>query len=439
MKKNGCRGILVFIILLCTVTGSYAIPPRENEEYTLADKQAEFYFDAVAFRSSKQDMARIDIYGLVPYQLLAFIATENSYICDYDIQITAYDSLGNNIHSEKIDRTVVEEEYFESLGGSGKFDYFFKSIDVNPGSYRVKLDVIDKTTNQEYHKTRSISAPNFYNHPLVLSGLLLISSIEENQGKYTITPHVDDNVSMLKDGWFVFFETYHTGEGLEADFEYSIISETGKLILRDTKEDKKIKNGVTRHYLKIPYPNGLIAGKYKLDIALMNKEVDSINAIALSTRSISNKPTFGSYVLADLDQAIDQLIYVANSDAVKYIIAGLTEEERRNRFDSFWEGLDPSPDTERNEAFDEFYLRIAYANNHFKTYSTGWRTDMGHVYVVFGPPMQIESITNNGQNFQRWRYEGNREFLFADRNGFGDWRLYSPSGFIERYEYDRYE
>ncbi len=416
-----------------------AIPPREREEYSLKKQKTDFYFDAVVFKSQKQNMGRIDIYGLVPYQLLTFVATDDKYICDYDIQVSVYDSLGTNIFSEKIDRTIIENDYFESLGGSGKFDYFYKTLEVNPGSYIVKLDIIDKTTNMEYHRRRSVAAPNFYDYPSILSGLLMISSIEENHGKYTITPHVDDNIAMLKDGWFIFFESYHDGQEFEADFEYSIINEEGKLIYKNTKENQKVKNGITRHYLKIKYPSGLLAGDYKLNIALMNKEIDSTAVIALSTRSISNQPTFGSYVLADLDEAIEQLVYVTNYENIKYIIAGETEEEVRNRFDLFWEDLDPSPETERNEAFDEFYLRIAYANNHFKTYSKGWRTDMGHVYVVFGAPMQIENIHGADGYIQRWRYQGGREFLFADKTGFGDWRLYSPSNIVEDYKYERYD
>src|SRR5688572_7868853 len=48
-------------------------------------------------------------------------------------------------------------------------------------------------------------------------------------------------------------------------------------------------------------------------------------------------------------------------------------EERERLVEIFWRMRDPTPDTEENEAREEHYRRIAYANEHFASGVQGWR------------------------------------------------------------------
>src|SRR5581483_7296341 len=89
----------------------------------------------------------------------------------------------------------------------------------------------------------------------------------------------------------------------------------------------------------------------------------------------------------------------------------LTTHEERDKFiEQFWLRRDPTPDTPPNEFKDEHYRRIAYANGHFRTASgkPGWQTDRGHMYIVYGPPDQIDShpsgTSNNPHPIEVWMY-----------------------------------
>ena len=96
-----------------------------------------------------------------------------------------------------------------------------------------------------------------------------------------------------------------------------------------------------------------------------------------------------------------------------------TDEERDQFIEQFWLRRDPTPDTVENEFKDEHYRRIAYANEHFAAGTPGWRTDRGRIYIVWGPPDEIDSHPAGGQYqrdisegggststypFERWRY-----------------------------------
>lgn len=82
-----------------------------------------------------------------------------------------------------------------------------------------------------------------------------------------------------------------------------------------------------------------------------------------------------------------------------------TDEEREDFIGIFWDHRDPSPDTAENEYKDEYYERVAYANEHFSSGKPGWLTDRGRIYVKWGKPDDIESHPSGGQ-YQRMSYEG---------------------------------
>jgi GWxTD domain-containing protein len=73
------------------------------------------------------------------------------------------------------------------------------------------------------------------------------------------------------------------------------------------------------------------------------------------------------------------------------------DEERDNFIEQFWQRRNPDPDSPENEYREEYYRRIAYANEHFAAGKPGWMTDRGHMYIAYGKPDNIESHAGGGQ------------------------------------------
>ncbi|HUZ46338.1 MAG TPA: GWxTD domain-containing protein [Terriglobia bacterium] len=73
-----------------------------------------------------------------------------------------------------------------------------------------------------------------------------------------------------------------------------------------------------------------------------------------------------------------------------------TDEERDRFIEQFWERRSPSPGSADNAFKEEFYRRIAYANEHFASGLPGWKTDRGRVYIMYGPPDSIDSHPTGG-------------------------------------------
>jgi GWxTD domain-containing protein len=134
--------------------------------------------------------------------------------------------------------------------------------------------------------------------------------------------------------------------------------------------------------------------------------------------------------IVDLDKAIDQMRYIARDSDLDYIRAGGDAEEKRKRFVEYWAKRDPDPTTPRNELLEEYYRRVDFANKNFAHYLEGWRSDRGMVYIRFGPPENIERhpFDINTKPYEIWYYyQLQREFIFVDETGFGDYRLRYPT------------
>jgi len=97
--------------------------------------------------------------------------------------------------------------------------------------------------------------------------------------------------------------------------------------------------------------------------------------------------------------------YIITDEERKAFKRLATDEEREQFIEAFWRRRDPDPDTEENEYREQYYERIAYANEHYTSGIPGWKTDRGRIYITFGKPDEVETHPSGG-NYERPSYEG---------------------------------
>jgi GWxTD domain-containing protein len=124
----------------------------------------------------------------------------------------------------------------------------------------------------------------------------------------------------------------------------------------------------------------------------------------------------------------------------------LSNDGKTNFLDWFWAKRDPSPNTPVNEVFEEIRQRVAFANENYSGYGSGWESDRGKAYIVYGAPDEIEKGVTYGVNqndglededqpragnlgardYQVWKYftkSRQASFLFLDTQTSGNLRL----------------
>src|SRR5215467_3867917 len=140
----------------------------------------------------------------------------------------------------------------------------------------------------------------------------------------------------------------------------------------------------------------------------------------------------------------EDVVYIITPDERNAFLQLETNEEREQFIEQFWLRRSNNPDLPDNDFKEEHYRRIAYANEHYASGIPGWKTDRGRMYIMWGPPDEIESHPTGGTYdrpieegggststypWETWRYrymEGIGENViweFVDPSGSGEFHL----------------
>lgn len=122
-----------------------------------------------------------------------------------------------------------------------------------------------------------------------------------------------------------------------------------------------------------------------------------------------------------LDEEVVYIITPAERQAFQQLNS---DAEREQFIQQFWSHRNPGPGAVLNPFKEEHYRRIAYTNEHFAADVSGWKTDRGRVYIVLGPPDEIESHPKY-ESYQRPPEEGGG---LASVYPFEQWRYREVAG-----------
>jgi GWxTD domain-containing protein len=113
--------------------------------------------------------------------------------------------------------------------------------------------------------------------------------------------------------------------------------------------------------------------------------------------------------------AIAPMQYVMRDADFEKLSAGSNTEEMRKLFE-YWKTQDPTPSTAFNERMSEFYRRADYAYFNFARNPRqldGAMTDRGKIYILYGPPTNIQrSFLVGEQPMEIWTYSNNVKKIF---------------------------
>ena len=427
------------------------IPVLVNAQFrqsnAILKKISVFYADAFWFKTDGDSLPFIDVYATIPYESLQFTPDKQGFSAKISISISVRDTNGKKIAEKNIDRMIFAETYEQSRGMNAEFDYVQFRIPIGFGYHTCFVNVHDANANTDMREVRNITIPQWsrseQQHRYQFSSVMFASAIEEkNQGPIVITPHLSNNVAGLNDGFFLYVELYHFGVAKDdvIGISYSIMDEDlEEEFLKSVPVTYSAGRAESQHiYIPVKQLPILRAKSYKLVLMAHSMKGDSLDKeLTRIVRPLTIEQTIGGLVYKDVKKAIRQLRFIATQAEIDHINEGEDDQTKRMLFEEFWKTYDPNPSTSRNEAFEDYYERIDFANKHFRSYTEGWMTDMGMVYIIYGQPAQVDRTPrgSDGRTFAKWIYQDQRQFTFVDNSGFEDFRLTTPfpSGIKYRY------
>jgi GWxTD domain-containing protein len=185
----------------------------------------------------------------------------------------------------------------------------------------------------------------------------------------------------------------------------------------------------------------LLSLTFALPSALPQKKKTDDQSQDPSQRERNVKPELKKAYKDWLEKDVAYIITDEERKAFKKLV---TDDERERFIEEFWRRRDPDPDTDENEFREEYYERIAYANEHFASGIPGWKTDRGRIWIMYGKPDERDTHPSGGAYertpqegggstttypFETWFYRylpgvgSGIEIEFVDPTGSGEYRI----------------
>lgn len=418
--------VVTLILFLIPVLANAQVETRKAEDLDVP----KLYFDLLGFAPDTGVGSRLDVYIQVPYENIFFLKDGVSFNASYELTISILDS-NKKLIKEKLWTETVRTELYEETISSRHYKISQQSFLLPSRKYYIKVQIRDTQTKKSYSAMKAIELREYHNRSFAASDMMILNKLTIDGDKKIISPNIAGNVVDLPGGFYIFLEVYNnlSAETLQVNYE----------IIKDEK--KIVRQGFSTHPLQISKnaiffkvdSQELPMGEYFLRAVLIpmsfkdkQEEDNGYKAVVVKPFSIHWRGMPVSIV--DLDAAIDQMIYIEDASELRKI-KKLPLNEKIQAFKDLWKKKDPTPNTERNELMEEYYSRVEYANKNFKHYIEGWKTDMGMVFIIFGSPNNVDRhpFDINSKPYEVWYYyQINRQFVFVDESGFGDYKLVTP-------------
>lgn len=377
---------------------------------------------------------RLEVHARIPHPALTFRVRDGGHEAAFTavVEVLAPDRRGRYttyVTGATWSGTVRAASFAEARDAQ-QFHVTSRPFQLAPGVYNVRLRIEDGQSPRAYTHTLTVDAPPA-REATQLSHLLLVEPPGRQarvSGLYTSADslmHVAyEIVSPEAQRVRITREIVYQEEpgGWASLFG---LRRTPAPVIFTSTTSTRLSAGRTALFVQLPLQSARL-GQHELRIHV---HAEDGRHLASQARGFRVRATPFPGELPNLDEAIAQLEHIAKARDLQHIRSAPTQNEKMARFEAFWARLDPTPGTARNERMEEFYLRVAQAQQRFARAGglPGWRTDPGAVLIRFGEPERTEVLREADRPTMVWYYPRiGRRFVFVDPNGQGVFRLAAP-------------
>ena len=418
MEKRFVRKTSGFILVLFLFSVNNSFCQRQNKNKILSNVGN---YSLIEFsKPFSKDSILVTTFVEIPFQSLQFVKKENSFFASYDVSISLRNEKGKRIFRKMWSDSIITNDYIQTQS-KYRTKKHFVNLKVGKNEYIIDSELYDKDTRNKGSKKIKLDFSKKNKIPILFEPIV-VTNLEGNwgfnYGEFPLTgkriTNIDDGITLIISG-FVGTGQYQVEMFLDGKNE-----KDGFIVL----ESEETSDGyfITRYKLKKD-DLSRIGLNLKLIIKQNGKERSLFKNISIF------KPGLSGFV-NNVENSFQQMKYILTNDERKKA-KGKKGKELESLFLSFWKERDPTPSTSINELMEEYYIRVNYVNEYFNmSWREGWETDFGMIYILFGPPDQIErsnSVSTSSSIYQIWYYNRlNKQFVFKDQNGFGDFKLDRP-------------
>jgi len=223
-------------------------------------------------------------------------------------------------------------------------------------------------------------------------------------------------------------------EGIDID---GLASDSYKLRIRVKSEDAIVAEAEKQFY-------------YSSGMKLSEEAPERPTASALNDSELFAGSDFAKMTEAEINERLPQSMYWGSELDQKAAKKLTTLDSKQHFLFTFWRQQDAIHHSAQPfDAYRLFLKRLGEAETQFKYQKTpGWKTDRGRIWITYGPPARVTTVTFDPslKPYIIWEYDRNSEmrlrdgnfpqFAFLDRQGGGNYFLVHSNVIGENYEPD---
>ena len=325
------------------------------------------------------------------------------------------------------ERHIIDQPADANYSGTAYDDLFTTwGYYLPPGSHALTLTLSDHYADAEESASLPMVVRGYAGAGPTISDIELALSVarDESGGRFTknglaILPNARRQFGYGAPVLWFYGELYHLDESVAYELTANFLDSTGA-VARTVGPFPVAQTDGMGVAVKGVNVMGYADGRYSLRLQLAEVGGEVVAERETQLR-VSRVPSVTPVVA---DRFRSDVGWIASS-------AELREFDRASRtekaafIEQFWNKRDPMPGTALNEGRIEHYRRLSYADERFHEVGRPGRdSDLGRVYVKYGPPGEIEHQGSSVEmkEYQVWRYTniaGSPIFVFIDMAGTG--------------------
>ena len=370
--------------------------------------------------SESSDSIRVLSYLSIPNHVLQFVKSSKGFKASYEATISIKRKKGDLVGRKNWSNDLITRTYLESTSKE-IFNIHFNEFRVPLGEdYIISAELLDRDSNSSGIISKNLKLKK-HSKDLSLYSPFFLDYLNGDWGL------IDNEIPLFRNilgEQLVRTTVFVSGKVSPGPYDIDVIvTNPKKQQLWEKTFQSVAQNNYFEKRIIIPDEISQQGLRSKVDIILKQNGKQKKESVILSISRLGISSSVGN-----ISQAIQNMRYILDDDEWKKLSKAKSDEQER-LFIEYWLSRDPTPETKENELMDEYFSRINYSNVNFKTYTDGWKSDMGMIYVLFGPPDDLEVYNDPLSRMyqQRWHYYRiNKFFDFVDENGFGDYKLTTP-------------
>ena len=408
--------ILIIILICCPVKAADSDIPRWKTEGQLGQP----LFTISTHRRLVDDPEKVgfDVLVEVMNDMLLFVRDKGKFRASMELTLTISDKKHDTL-TRKVKHVSREVDDFEPTNSKRDFVVTPFSLELDPGKYKVKVQLEDLESRQRRSVEKEVILAKSAGDLIDISDIILACSSQlDTAGHLPIYLTVSGLVSKPSASLYCFFDLKRWSVSGDCQIRLSVVDKSGKPCYADSLS---IIGGseISSYFMRIPTEN-LNFNRYKAFI-----EAGCGGSVV--SRQAEFRVDFHGlpWIIGDLDQAVDQLRYVASNEEIKRL-KNEFPSRREEAFIKFWNDKFPVENELVNGKMVEYYNRVQIANQNFSNNRAGWETDRGRIYIIYGQPDEVErnDADVGSVTYEVWYYNRqNKRFIFRDEFGFGEYRL----------------